>query len=224
MNARSALRTLSPCSKRQGSGLECYSSRFRPPVGRSKRSDIPAFVHRRSWGSLAGLGDALAVPGWTWSTFPRPRRWALAKSVAQIHRGGIRYWVVAAEHERPLWSARTGGEGVGSGTTMRSPLGDPLTGWIWPPWPDPADDLHLEPQDPRHGGQHATSRPRVSTTTWRLMSSIFLAPSRLHRPRTDDDLIEQKSITSPALRPWPEGMAAPPWGGVGQAGAEALSG
>jgi len=48
---------------------------------------------------------------------------------------------------------------------------------------------------------------QVSTTTWRLMPSSFLAASKPRGPRTGDALIEQESITLPEARRAAVGMA-----------------
>jgi hypothetical protein len=44
---------------------------------------------------------------------------------------------------------------------------------------DPADDLHLEPQDPLHRDQHGHQQAQGVHDDVALMPSIFLAPSKL---------------------------------------------
>jgi hypothetical protein len=59
--------------------------------------------------------------------------------------------------------------------------------------------------DAGRGDKHGHQQASVSTTTWRLMPSIFLTPSKPRGPRTGDNLIEQESITpaeGSGLRPW----------------------
>jgi Helix-turn-helix domain len=116
-----------------------------------------------------------------------------------------------------LWSARTGGEASAAVHPGESPLDDPLTrldlvalGLISPMI------CILNRKILFAATSRTTSSPRISTTTWRLMPSILLAPSKLRGPRTGHALIEQESITpaegsgvAAAVR----GMAARP--GVG---------